>query len=611
MLVSPSISKRKTPRFAQSPLVQLRSGVERIVCLKVHHFLRWILQNGVFAAALVIPLVLAYGPALEAHMRRSTNPLIFNDDVRSLIFPFFQFHESGLFPHDYFGAYYLGCSLPLAYSAFYRFGAIVADPACISKVLPYVLLALTVIAVVLAARRLAGYLGALVAAALVLSQGIFFDGMAGGLPRAFAFPALALATMALVYGRPRLLAGIVCGSAGFYPVAGILGGISLMLWLFVLPASERGEAVDWGLARRVRLVIVTASISGLILLPMVLGARPYGRRLGPRDVTSYPEIGRGGRTREAAVPPFDTFPETALGVARGFFKPDGKAWFQNVRDWANNRDGTGANSNGHLILKLVAGALLIGAILAAARSSAGCRLLLLGAAAWCGHLLARWLAPYFYFPERYGMYPVPILLVLLIPAAGAAIGAQLSGRRLSALGQRIGVIVMAAMVLLPFGGRGSNDAGLNIDVRSQRRLYDFLGHLPKDVLIAGWPTDVDSVPYVSRRQVLISYESHLVWHQGCADEMRRRMRALIDAYFATDQKALVRLRDEFGVTHLIFRRSRLEEPPSYFRPFSVWARKAFNDGVGKGFEIPRHLDEATVFSDGPFVVLDLSRVSAQ
>jgi hypothetical protein len=276
---------------------------------------------------------------------------------------------------------------------------------------------------------------------------------------------------------------------------------------------------------------------------------------------------------------------------------------------ANNRDGTGANSNGDVILKVVAVALLVGGVLMAARSSAGRRLWLLGASAWVGYQAARSLTPYFFLPDRYVMYSVPILLVLLIPAAGAAIGAQLSGRRLARLWEPVGVVVMAGMVLLPFGGGGSTDAGLNTDAESQRRLYEFLGRLPKDVVIAGWPMDIDNVPYVSRRQVFISYELHQVLHQGYADEMRRRMRALIDAYFASDQRALVRLRDEFGVTHLIFQKSRLEEPPRYFRPFSVWALKAFNEGVGKGFEIPRQVHAATVFSDGPFVVLDLRRLS--
>jgi hypothetical protein len=587
------------------------SSKHRGLSFSVGHFRKWIVRNGAFAAALVVPLALAYGAALGAHMKRSSNPFIFNDDVQQQIFPFFRFHEAGLFPHDYFGLYYLACFLPPGYSVFYRLAATVGDPACISKVLPYFLLALTVVAVALAARRLAGYMGALLAAALVLSQAIFLEHMAGGLPRAFAFPAVALAATALVYGRPLLLAGIVCASAGFYPVAAMLGAIALMLWLFVLPPSDRGEVAEWTLGRRVQLVIVTASISALILLPMVVGARAYGRMLGPRDVASYPELGTGGRyTEERMVLLFETFPDTVVQVAREFFKPVGKPWSQNVRDWANNSDGTGANSNGDVILKVVAVALLVGGVLVAARSSAGRRLWLLGAAVWLGYHAARSLAPYFFLPDRYVVYSVPILLVLFIPAAGAAIGAELSGR-LAALGGPIGVMVMAGMVLLPFGGRGSTDAGLNVNAESHRRLYDFLGGLPKDVLIAGWPTDVDNVPYLSRRQAFVSFELHQTLHQGYADEMRRRMRVLIDAYFATDQRALLRLRDEFGVTHLIFQQSRLEEPPTYFRPFSVWARKAFNEGVGSGFEIPRQIDAAMVFSDGPLVVLDLRRLNTK
>ena len=199
---------------------------------------------------------------------------------------------------------------------------------------------------------------------------------------------------------------------------------------------------------------------------------------------------------------------------------------------------------------------------------------------------------------------------MLIPAAGAAIGARLAGRRFIAFGRAAGVIAIGAMVLLPFAGRGSRDAALNIDVTSQRRLYDFLQHLPKDVLIAGWPTDLDNVPYVSRRQAFITAELNGAFQKNYADEMRRRMRALIEAYFATDRASLEQLRDNFGVTHLIFQQSILEKPPDYFKPFSDWVQKAFNDGRNKGFEIPRQVEAAKVFSDGPLIVLDLRRLNA-
>ncbi len=100
------------------------------------------------------------------------NLLIFNDDARQLIFPLFRYSDKGLFPHDYFTTCYLA-SFPIGYRALYRIGALLWDPAAISSVLPYILLAVTAIAVAAAARRLAGYFGAFLAAAFVLSGAVF------------------------------------------------------------------------------------------------------------------------------------------------------------------------------------------------------------------------------------------------------------------------------------------------------------------------------------------------------------------------------------------------------------------------------------------------------
>jgi len=587
---------------------QLRTDMNRMVSSTVAYLRAWIRRNGIFTVGLIIPLAIIYAPALKAHIERSMNPLIFNDDARALIFPFFRYHERGLFPHDYFTKYFCAC-LPVGYRALYRMGAGLWDPAAISKVLPYILLAVTVVAVAAAARRLAGYFGAFLAAALVLSSSLFLIVMAGGLPRAFGFPTLALVSAALVYGKPRLLAGIVCVSAAFYPPVAIQAGIVLTIWLFALPAQDRGDAADWGFSRRVRLIVFTATISALVLLPEVLGSRAYGPFLGPKDGIDYPEIGPEGRHGSVDRPPFKMFPEAALEPARALFWPVGKPWSKKMQEWAKVRTYPGANSNGDVVIELLTGALLIGGIFVAARDATGRRFLLLGVAAWLSHLLARALTPSLYGPERYALYAVPILLVVLIPAAGTAIGERLSGRRFIAFGRAAGVIAIGATVLLPFAGRGSADAGLDVEVTSQRRLYGFLQQLPKDVLIAGWPTDLDNVPYVSRRQAFVTQELNGAFQKGYADEMRRRMHALIEAYFATDPSALERLRDDFGVTHLIFQQNILEKPPEYFKPFSEWIQKAFSDGKSKGFEIPRQIEAGKVFSDGPLIVMDLRRLS--
>jgi hypothetical protein len=588
---------------------RLRADMNRTVSWAVAYVRAWIRRNGIFSAGLIIPLTILYGPALKAHIARSMNPLVFNGDVSVLIFPFFQYHERGLFPHDYF-ATYLCASLPIGYRALYRIGANLWDPAAISKVLPYILLVVTVGAIAAIARRLAGYFGALLAAMLVLSNGVFLAVMVGGLPRSFGLPALALTSAALVYGKPRLLAGIICASAAFYPPVAVQAGIALTIWLFALPTQDRGGAAGWRFPRRARLIFLTAAISAMVLLAGQLGSRPYGRSLGPKDAVDYPEIGSKGRLSLVDRPPFKIFPEAALDQGRSFFLTFGKPLSTKVQEWAEVRTYPGANSNGDVVVELLMGVLLVGGVLAA-KGSTGRRFLILGAAAWLSHLLARAVTPSLYVPERYARYAVLILLPVLIPAVGAAIGAQIAGRRLAAFGQAVGVIVIGTMVLLPFAGRGSSDIGLNVDVTSRRQLYDFLRRLPKDALIAGWPADINHVPYVSRRQAFVTDELNRVFQKGYADEMRRRMHALIEAYFATDLGALERLRDHFGVTHLIFRQSILEKPPGYFEPFTDWTQKAFNDGRSKGFEVPRQIEAAKVFSDGPLIVLDLRRLSAQ
>src|SRR5205807_691048 len=88
----------------------------------------------------------------------------------------------------------------------------------------------------------------------------------------------------------------------------------------------------------------------LILLPELLGSRAYGRFLGPRDVTEYPEIGPEGRYGTVDRPPFKTFPEAALEQARILFWPVGKPWSKKVQEWAKVRAYPGANANGDVIL---------------------------------------------------------------------------------------------------------------------------------------------------------------------------------------------------------------------------------------------------------------------
>ena len=80
-------------------------------------------------------LILIFGPALLAHVQRAADPLIFNDDARAWIYPFYRYSESALFPRDYNGDYHLAIS-PWGYSGLYMIASYLGVATELSKIRP-------------------------------------------------------------------------------------------------------------------------------------------------------------------------------------------------------------------------------------------------------------------------------------------------------------------------------------------------------------------------------------------------------------------------------------------------------------------------------------------
>jgi hypothetical protein len=127
-------------------------------------------------------------------------------------------------------------------------------------------------------------------------------------------------------------------------------------------------------------------------------------------------------------------------------------------------------------------------------------------------------------------------------------------------------------------------------------------------MIAGWPGDVvDNIPYVAARKILIGYETHLVFHRLDAEEMRRRLGALIDAYFASDVAPLRRLRDGLGATHLLVDRDHYTRArPLHFVPFDALV-EATERRNGPPAALAQ-AERAAIYDDGRFFLLDLRKL---
>jgi len=172
--------------------------------------------------------------------------------------------------------------------------------------------------------------------------------------------------------------------------------------------------------------------------------------------------------------------------------------------------------------------------------------------------------------------------------------------------------VSGALVLGFFGGRGDPRAGLGRFIAdADQPVYRAVAQLAPNALVAGWPDGtMDSLSVATHRTPFLSRELHVPYHSDMTLLMRERMHALIDAYFAVDPWPLIRLREQYGVTHLIVAPERLGAAPRYFRPFQHRIVEAHAHGQSLGFEVLRQLERCSSFRNETHVLLDLSCIHA-
>lgn len=564
---------------------------------------RWLLRHGgwILVAGSLLYLFL---PAWIQHAKASADPLRFHDDVRIHIWPFFHYSNPEAFQNDYLGDYALDAFMPAGFRILYTLAAWVWDPEPLSKILPYLLLAATAVAVGIAAHAFGGKIGTWTALALLFGSGLYLDRMGGGLSRAFAYPAIAACVAGLIYGRVWWAVAMVWVGAAFYPMAGVVMGAGLFVYLFLLPAKDRGPLAHWRFGRRLRLLVLTGSVAALILLPLFITQRAHGPMVTHLDVAEYPEAGPAGTVSHHDLPPYKTFFEEADFIARRVFFGDGEPWVGSMRRLVDK----GKKSALEILVLLI----VLGWYRLAKDDPRARRLLAFVAGVVIAHSVSRLLAPYAYTPSRYVHYGLPPALLVMVP--GAFVGVLSLWRPLRAhTAVRRALLVVPSVLLLCFvGGRGSTTAGLTVHVPPDlAQIYAKIAELPPGVTIAGWPDDpMSNVPYVARRKAYMTGEMHMPHHAGHLDEVRRRLRPFFEAYLAKSKAPLLRLRDEFGVTHLLVDTNQLRgRPPGYMPPMGGWIREIARKGRGRPYELLKHIPgPAVVARVGRWVLLDLSKL---
>ncbi|MBF0193194.1 MAG: hypothetical protein HQL71_01500 [Magnetococcales bacterium] len=566
--------------------------------------------------ALFISLFFIFYGDFSAKMEYIANPNVVNNDARMQVAPFYSAINPEL-ENDY-TLQYMNYILPMGYKALYRAATPFIDPIVFSKVISVTLYFISLFLLTITAKKLEGMPGAFAVLAIALSASYFYIATAGGIPRNFGLPLLTAILGALVFGRMLFLGFITILGAAFYPMVGLMGGASLFGVLFILPKDDRGEAKNWSFFKRGAMVFAVGLVSIGLLLPNLAG-KEFGRSLVQADCDTVPEIyGRGGsewQCQSEFPPLWRQLVTTGRSAVRVSYK--GEPWSPTLHNLASYhfRNNYGDMVRDDYITIILWGLIFIGvgSRISKKKESPLRRITLLFVISISGYQLSQILLPHLYFPERYTT-AIPPLFLLLLPVAASGIF-DIAKKHFSIINKetmRTGFIISLTIFCLLFlGGKAHRKQhGYDKNLSVYQTYYDQLKTLPKDAVIADWPKGrIESVTILTQRQAFIWKETHLPFNEIYVLNMRKRMFALIDAYFADSIAPLIKLRDEFGVDYLIIYKPYLKEVDAkYFAPFDEYSKKKKKAGRVKGFEVFRQIANAAVFDSPEQVTLDLKLI---
>lgn len=566
-----------------------------------------------FALTLLI-LGILYWPGIQEHWKTSPDQYFVPADAVQYIPAFFKYDPVDPIPTTYIKEYYLNAVCPLLYKWSLIAGSQLFDVRSFQLAMMYLSYAVFLAIIARLGWILGGPTLSFAVLALTMSAWIFIGlGFIGGAPRMYAYPMMAALLYALILDRPFLLAATVILGGLLYPIVALIGGFCLAGWLLLKPLCRQGRVLNWSLARRLTILTLTGTLTVAALSPLMLGTKSYGRRIVAADIATFPEAGPDGNYR-----PYDQLPYKFFGSEwTTYFVGSLYSHGDPILPWLSVHK----YLEGITLIFVFAltGLIVLIVVLSGVRSiwqevdGAGKRLT--GFFAVCGllHVVAWLAAPYLYIPTRYLMFSMPFLITLFFPWFLFILLQR--NPRLSSPPKLSKSLFLAiiAVYLFAFGSRGNVNFADSMVRTSTRPLFDAIAALPKQALIAGWPVGpVRTMEYVTRRNVFLSGDLHQVLHLGFTERMRERMDAVFAAYFSVDGAPVRKLKEQFGVTHLIVETrdfSDSNHPPEYFSPWRSQINPRLRSIKGQEYLLSKSVREkASIFEHDGMLLLDLEKL---
>ena len=535
---------------------------------------------------------------LKTLIQHSLDPYAFNDDARPQITPFFTYYTNTPEVDPYIHQFYRNVHHPIGFTILYRTVGNIINPKIVSKLLPFFLWALILLSLGKTAYKLGGTKASLIILILACLSPIFWDRLAGGLPRSFAFPGLALTVWGLSHKKWRFSTAAIILTTAFYPVAGAIGSTWLFVSLLLQGITSNIPLNKIFLLKAGGLLIGCLLLQVLILSPQLAQTSNYGNYIFSHETQAYPEISPTCRwTSGYHLPPHPSFLKSLLPYIK---KAVGWNPTVNIPLSPQALLKIILSPTFLLLICLCCLIILVPPTLMSLEetwltlTSWSIGLIIL-------HTISSYSFPLLYSPERYLQFGIPILGLLWI--------ASLTNKLLSLKTTRSLQIVTAITlgIILTITCQDPNRYITTfIQAHNDKELYDYVNTLPKNAMIAGWPTGpIENIPYLTGRAVLLTFEAHQPYYTTYTLTMRQRLNTFIKAMYSTSKAPLIAL-NKLGITDILIDIRHFQTPPSYFEPFQSLIEKEVSQH--KTYYLLTHLDQLSRFNKGPYHIINLEHL---
>jgi hypothetical protein len=453
-------------------------------------------RHVIYFAIIVISLV----AALRVQFPGLLNEYIISNDVMQHTYWMEHFHDETLFGNDIYVQFdrYVA---PVGFKALYFLITLFADPVMAGKYLAIILYLLTGVLMYKLGEVIRDKYTGLILFLLFIQMPAYLDDFAGGLHRAFAYPLLAMFLYLLLTDKLKRLPIVLIFMIFFYPTLYLTAYLCLILYIYL---RRKVKSISFS-KRDGAWIFLASNFVFLVVLCLKIISKPdfLGKITNLDTILVNYDLFVYGRSSEAQVSSMvDVIYITMLHGRKTFLLPL-LIVFWNYYYWR------------HIIRPFNERAYFV--------------IITLFLSSLIMYTLAIILLFKLYLPIKYVQYPLLLLSMLIFTlAAGVILSFIKRGPRK----------ILALITILVFSyhiyTKGLYPIGEDIEDQSQyAALYEFIGELPEDVVIAANPYLSDFISCFSKRKVFLKYELSYPFFENYARIIQGRIDDFYKAYYSS------------------------------------------------------------------------------